>query len=183
MAIPSFNQYGVLPDDVDATLDEIENSFLVTGAGLDLPDWAAQSRKSLVDNLRTVVTIFRDVGGVKDIFVNGSFVTERESPSDIDGYFTLVDVTEWRSGEFQRRLNERDPSVTPIWTWRKEDRVSCFTPSKRPPYWCRYFVDLQPDLGLRSDILGPDGTFLTIPDAFRQVTETRTRKGIIRLVD
>lgn len=172
-----FNAIGVLGADVEATVDELEQSWLVSGAGLGIRDWDSNGRGLLARNLRIVTDQFLQAGGVREIWINGSFVEDNPSPGDIDGYFLLDDNHDWYSRNFQHRLAEIDGA----WSWASEHRRRCKSPEKKPPFWCRYKVELYPDLGISSDILGPEGTPLTYADAFRQRTSTFEPKGIIRL--
>lgn len=175
----AFGPTGVLLTDVTATLDEIRESMLVTGAGLRASEWHVQQRLELVNNLQIVVEKFKQAGGVAEIYVDGSFVEEKDSPSDIDGYFILTDDRDWISGAFQKRIALLDEPG--VWSWDKNDRRRCQSFVEKPPFWCRYRVELYPDLGLPSDIMGPDGRFLPYSEAFRQRTDTMEPKGIIRL--
>jgi hypothetical protein len=174
-----FNGAGLLPHDVESSVPELLNSWLVTGAGLAIPDWAPALRRQLVENLGVVVEKFRQAGGVREIWINGSFVENAPAPGDIDGYFVLEDVREWRSRAFQERLALYDEPG--VWSWAPADRRRCRSPEGKPPFWCRYHVELYPDLGRPSDIEDQHGTLLGYPDAFRQHTATYERKGIVRL--
>lgn len=65
----------------------------------------------LVNNLEILVNQLYIVG-IDEIFIDGSFVEDKASPSDIDGYFvtnpyTLPDIV--------RELNKIDPYK--VWTW------------------------------------------------------------------
>lgn len=175
----SFTGAGLLPHDVQTTLEDLEASWLVSGVGVPLDDWSVDLRRDLVQNLRRVVELFEAAGGVDELWINGSFVEQNPAPGDIDGYFTLLDPKEWRSRAFQQRLELRDPG---IWTWKEQDRRQCWSPERKPPFWCKYRVELYPDLGRPSDIQAADGTFLLYRDAFRQQTRTSERKGIVKLV-
>ena len=68
------------------TLEELKDSMLVEGPGEGYPNWDAEWRAKLVENLRVLVVQLWEVG-VTEIFVNGSFVEDKEHPGDIDGYF------------------------------------------------------------------------------------------------
>ena len=48
--------------------------------------------------------------GIKEIFVDGSFVEDKDHPGDIDGYFEC-DVVEFATGNLQRELNGLDPQL------------------------------------------------------------------------
>jgi len=50
--LPAFTEDGLLPArDYPLTLDELRQSFLVSGEGVGSPAWDAASRGKLVDNL------------------------------------------------------------------------------------------------------------------------------------
>ena len=72
--IPEFNDDGYLPPGIHpATLDEIAARF---GQENELPQVQMQSLRWLVDLARRA--------GVQRIIVNGSFVTEKYEPNDVD---------------------------------------------------------------------------------------------------
>ncbi len=175
----SFNGNGVLPYDVQASPDELIASWLVTGTGLTVPNWAPAWRKTLAENLKIVAELFVKAGGVREIWVDGSFVEDNPAPGDIDGYFVLDDPKEWRNRAFVTRLAQLDKPGT--WSWKPADRRKCRSSEQKPPFWCEYRVELYPDTGLPSDIIGEHGSFLTYPQAFRQRADTFETKGIIRL--
>jgi hypothetical protein len=93
MPLPSFTTFGLLPPgDHPLTITELRQSFLVSGQGADVPTWGNSWRGQLVDNLELFVRQLWQVG-VERIFVNGSFVTGKPDPGDIDAYVecTLTD--------------------------------------------------------------------------------------------
>jgi hypothetical protein len=72
--IPDFNEHGYLPAGVHpASLDEIEAQF-----GLQ-----SEVRQVQIESLRWLVELARKAG-VRRLIINGSFVTERLEPNDID---------------------------------------------------------------------------------------------------
>lgn len=75
MTIPALKRNGELPSgEHSATLDQIESAF---GLG-------SARRKKLMKGLRAAVQNFEQAG-VRKIWVNGSFVTAKTQPNDIDG--------------------------------------------------------------------------------------------------
>ena len=86
--LPPFTDEGVLPPgDYVLTLDEVAESPLVHGPGdRHYPNWDRSWRKKLVENLAVLVRQLWLVG-IREIFVDGSFVEDKEHPNDIDGYF------------------------------------------------------------------------------------------------
>lgn len=73
-AIPEFDSNGNLPPgEHRATLKDIETKFTWT-----------QKRKKLFDGLEKAVKNLRDAG-VWQIYIDGSFTTTKDDPSDVDG--------------------------------------------------------------------------------------------------
>ena len=58
--------------------------------------------------------------GIDRIFVDGSFVEEKDHPNDIDGYFEC-DVRYFASGQLQRDLNALEGAD--VWTWDPARRI------------------------------------------------------------
>ena len=87
--LPAFTTAGVLPPgDYDMTLEELKRSELVLGYGdsKDHSTWDAAWREHLVNNLEILFGQLQKVG-VMEVFVDGSFVEDKDHPNDIDGYF------------------------------------------------------------------------------------------------
>ena len=176
---PCFTADGVLPEGAFAlTLDEIRESMLVTGPGPDYPHWDTDWRRQLVDNLEVLVRELWEVG-VTEIFIDGSFLEDKDHPNDIDG-----DWREFVSGALQDRLNQLDPHR--IWTWDPAERRPYRSyPKKQLPMWHQYRVELYPHLpGL---IAGHDryGNPLEFPAFFRTsrrpLPSGATQKGIVEI--
>jgi hypothetical protein len=109
------------PGEFPLSLAELSRSFLVEGPGDPDRHWDAGWRRKLVENLGLLLDQLWQVG-ITEIFVDGSFVDDKEHPNDIDGYFEC-ELTRLASGELQRELNLLDPHK--IWTW---------DPASRRPY-------------------------------------------------
>jgi hypothetical protein len=178
MLLKSFNEDGFLPEDYGATFQEIRQSLLVLGPERPQPTWDVSRRRWLLDNLEILVRQLWAVG-IERIHVNGSFVTDKDKPGDIDACFEC-DYTELRSGRLAKRLNDAAPEK--IWTWFYEDRIPVPKyPKGRLPMWVKYRVEIFP--------YGPDwpagvfidGTLVPFPDAFRRVKNSDKRKGILLL--
>lgn len=87
MPLPMFTPDDVLPvGDYELTLDELRHSHLVTGQDNPSENWDVQWRYELVMNLTVMAQQLWQVG-VSNIFVDGSFVENKDHPNDIDGYF------------------------------------------------------------------------------------------------
>jgi len=75
MPLPDFNEAGELPPgEHEATLDEIEQRFGRANA----------RRRRLMDGLRRAAANLADAK-VRKIWVDGSFITNKATPNDIDG--------------------------------------------------------------------------------------------------
>jgi hypothetical protein len=179
MAIAAFTSEGLLPPfDHTATLDEVRASYLVIGAGVNSPTWDKKWRAHLVDNLEVLVGQLWTVG-IDQIFIDGSFVEEKDHPNDIDGYFEC-DRRAFMQGTIKDALNDLDPYK--IWTWDVASRRKHRSSAKAQlPMWYRYRVELYPHLGqigLR-DEHGHDQQF---PAAFRRTRGDGRPKGIVKIV-
>ena len=179
--VPGFTAEGLLPPgEYLLTLEELRRSPLVLGPG-DLglyPNWDARWREKLVANLAILVRQLW-TAGITEIFIDGSFVEDKDHPNDIDGYF-VCDLRRLASGDLQRELNVLDPYQ--IWTW---------DPATRRPYrgypkrqllmWHQYRVELYPHYGQLCGIRDKYGHELEFPSAFRQSRRDGKPKGIVKV--
>jgi hypothetical protein len=76
--------------------------MLVEGPEEGYPDWDSEWRMKLVENLEIMIGQLRRVG-ITEIFVDGSFVEDKDHPNDIDGYFEC-DVVEFATGTYRWSL-------------------------------------------------------------------------------
>lgn len=88
MKLPqSFNEHGLLPPgDYEMTLQELKNSMLIKGLSRPTEEtgqWDIAWRGKLVDNLEILLKQIWQVG-VTDIFINGSFVEDKDHPNVIN---------------------------------------------------------------------------------------------------
>ncbi len=177
--LPSFTTEGVLPiGDYALTLEELRQSHLVTGHGNASPNWDSGWRAELVDNLAILASQLWAVG-IAEIFVDGSFVEDRDHPGDIDGYF-VVDPSRLAGRKLEQELNRFDPYQ--IWTWNPQKRIVPPSGGKpQLPMWIQYRVELFPHFpGLYSGITDQYGNQLSFPAAFRK-SRLFQPKGIIAL--
>lgn len=131
----------------------------------------------LIDNLAIMAGHLWRLG-IHDIFLNGSFVEEKASPNDIDGYF-YCPMSYFRMGHLQRDLQQLDP----VWTWVNNSRTKDPNSTKlQLPMWHKYRVELWPEAINHSGIKGSLGEDLPFSAAFRQRRTTYEQKGIIQLV-
>src|ERR1700732_4902670 len=86
-SLPPFTLDGVLPPgDYALSLAELGTSTLVTGSTNGSTTWDVPWRTRLVRNLGVMAAQLWQVG-ITAIFVDGSFVEDKDHPNDIDGYF------------------------------------------------------------------------------------------------
>jgi hypothetical protein len=179
MALPTFTADGLLPPgDFELTLHELRSSLLVAGPGADCPGWDSSWRARLVDNLEVLVKQLWQAG-IREVFIDGSFVEDKDHPNDIDGYF-VCELRELASGELQRKLNLLDPHK--VWTWDpRERRPYRGYPKKQLPMWHHYRVELYPHVGQLSGIRDQFGNELEFPSAFRQSRRDGRSRGIVKI--
>lgn len=177
--LPDFNPDGCLPaGDYELTLDELRRSRLVVAPAREYPEWDGAWRSKLVDNLEILVKQLWQVG-VTDIFIDGSFVENKDHPNDIDGYFRC-DPHEFSLVQLRQELNRIDPHG--IWTWEHDSRRTYRRYSKpQLPMWHQYRVELYPHRGQPSGIKDEYGNNLTIPAAFRRSRLTGQPRGIVKI--
>ena len=119
--LPQFDDDGLLPPgDYALTLEQLSVSHLVAGPidQSQYPNWDEPWRRKLTDNLSILVHQLWQVG-IESIFVDGSFVEDKEHPNDIDGYFQC-ELSRLASGALERDLNLLDPHK--VWTWDPASR-------------------------------------------------------------
>lgn len=179
MPIPLFLSEGRLPEgDHLVTLEELRESFLVTGPPNRSLTWDTEWRRWLVDQLSILVRQLWSVG-ITDIFIDGSFVEDKDHPNDIDGYFECR-FEQVVSGDLVKALNAIDPYK--IWTWNSTTRRSHPDVSHRQlPMWHQYRVELYPHYGQGSGIIDRFGHELTFPAAFRKTRSGRKSRGIVKI--
>lgn len=179
--LPPFTADGLLPaNDYALTIDELRDSLLVAGPQQSSGEshWDGPWRRKLVDSLSILVAQLWQVG-ITEIFVNGSFVEDKDHPNDIDGYF-VCDRLFLASGELERQLNLLDPHK--VWTWDPATRRPYRGyPKKQLPMWHQYRVELYPHVGQVSGIRDRRGHELEFPAAFRQSRRDGQPKGIIKI--
>ena len=177
--LPAFTAEGTLPPgDYMLTLSELRASILVSGPS-SYPNWDRAWRGQLVDKLEVLAGQLWQVG-IVDIFVDGSFVEDKEHPNDIDGYF-VCDRMELASGRLQQQLNLLDPHK--VWTWDPATRRAYRGyPKKQLPMWHTYRVELYPHVGQPSGIRDKYGNELEFPSAFRLSRRNGMPRGIVKVI-
>ena len=180
--LPTFTPAGVLPPgDYPLTLDQLQDSILVLGPGSPRqhPAWDAAWRHSLIQNLSILVRQLWTVN-ITDIFINGSFVEDKDHPNDIDGYFVCQEH-QVLTRSLHRDLNAIDPAK--CWTWdHAARRAFRGYPKKQLPMWHSYRVEFYPHwpgLVAGRDAQGHD---LEFPSWFRKRRDNAQPKGIIQII-
>lgn len=185
MPIPqAFTKDGVLaPGTYPATFSDIRSSILVNGNSS--PTWDKVWRDHLLTQAEILVKQLWSVG-IDDVYLDGSFVEDKEHPNDIDGYFdphlsamNSTDMTAF--GGMVSKLNNIDPHKIWIWDHRSRKQVNGFG-KKQLPMWIFYRVELYPHLNTGSGILDQFGNDQTFPAAFRQSRHNFIPKGIVKVV-
>jgi len=175
--LPPFDSRGLLPvGDHILTFDELRHSHLVTGNG-NGPTWDTTWRSSLVDGCETLVRQLWQAG-VTTVVLDGSFVEDKDHPSDIDGYF---DCDLLQLAQLMQTLNALEGHGS--WTWNAAlRRLDAATGKQQLPMWHRYHTELYPNYQQQSGIVDRDGFPLLFPSAFRQQRATGERKGVLLIV-
>jgi len=162
-----FTEKGLLPKgDYALTIDELLDSMLVSGPSPTPIEWDTKWRRKLVINLAILTNQLWSVG-IKNIFIDGSFVEDKNHPNDIDGYFECG-IREFIS--LVPKLNSMDPHK--CWDWSTADK---------PRTWEIYRIELYPHYGQLCGIDDITGQELQFPAAFRQSREFEP-KGIVKLI-
>lgn len=179
MNLPAFTPKGMLPPgDFELSLQELRESHLVKPPGRGYKNWDQHWRARLVDSLEVVAGQLWRVG-ITEIYLDGSFVENKDHPHDIDGYF-VCSLEDLRTGRLVRDLNLLDPFQ--VWTWDPKARRACSdSPKRQLPMWHQYRVELYPHYGQSSGILDEFGNELEFPAAFRKSRRLHAPRGIVKL--
>jgi len=137
-------------------------------------------RHRLVANAELLVRELWEVG-IANVFLDGSFVEDKDHPNDIDGYFECS-IEQLKSGELVSVLNQQ--SETKVWTWDPQSRRSYPGYAKlQLPMWHQYRVELYPHaVGILSGMQDEWGNDIEFPAAFRRSRRDGHPRGIIKVV-
>jgi hypothetical protein len=173
-----FEPSGLLPAGTFlATLAELRTSVLVRGTATTGTAWDFTWRLHLVAQLEVLVRDLWQVG-IEQIFVDGSFCTDKPRPGDIDGYF-VTSLLSWPSQAAKLR------ALRSAWSWDPRDMLPATNGKPKLPMWHEHRVELFPVydppfrdqsfLGTRT-AQGP----VFIDDFFR-LTRSHEPKGIVQI--
>ncbi len=179
--LPNFTSAGLLPTGTyPVTFGEIRQSLLILGPRTACSEaWDRPWRERLLDRAEILVGQLSRLG-LSEIFLDGSFVEEKDHPNDIDGYFEC-ELEYHASGALEHDLNMMDPYK--VWTWdphsRRPHRDSA---KKQLPMWHRYRVELYPHT--TATLFGADqhGNGIQFPATFRRQRSTGDEKGILKIL-
>ena len=100
------------------------------------------------------------------IYVDGSFIEEKDHQNDIDGYFRC-ELSDLASGTLTQDLNKLAPNI--VGTGAPASRSASANSTKRKlPMWRSYRVELYPHVGQLSGIKDKLGNDLQFPSAFKK---------------
>ncbi len=122
------------------TAPEIEISILIKNPARD--SWDGEWRFQLLQNFLVLAGELWQVG-ITEIFIDGSFVEEKDRPNDIDGYFEC-ELKHFVHKQLHRKLNALNEHK--VWTWARQDMEHDPETGKRVlPMRRLYGVELFPD--------------------------------------
>ncbi|HEX9936333.1 MAG TPA: hypothetical protein VGB15_04400 [Longimicrobium sp.] len=176
-----FDVRGLLPPgEYEVTFAQLRESLLVRGPRTEVPHWDAGWRRHLTEQAEILVDQLWAVG-IRDVYLDGSFVEDKPHPNDIDGYFAC-DPQPLASGALTAALNVLDPRK--VWTWDPRSRTPYRGYAKKQlPMWHAYRVELYPHFGQGSSgIRDRFGNELSFPAAFRLRRSTDEPKGIVKIL-
>ncbi len=173
-----FNARGFLPPgDHPMTLAGLRRSILVVGPP-GRESWNRNWREWLIDRFGRLVVQLRGVG-VHEIYVGGSFASDKDHPGDLDGYFAC-DRASYKTRALHKELNILGPFRD--WTWRDEDRRPARDGRWKLPLWHHCRVELFPHHGqTQTGFFDDRGNDVDLPTMFRMVRGTPEPRGVVRI--
>lgn len=154
------------------TLAALRQSPLVRGFGAG-GAWDESWRSTLVDHLRVLCLQLWSVG-VTDVFIDGSFCTDKAHPGDIDGYYACD-----HSSQRPKLL-----ALDPIWDMgkRRPNRIG----QPKPLMWHQYRIELFPLFAPPFEFFsraatGSHGQPIFFDEFFRH-SRAGTPRGIVRVL-
>ena len=119
--LPEFNNHGFLPEGVhSATLDEFQQRF-------GFNRW----RQQLLQNLDELINVASRAGAVR-IIIDGSFVTDKETPGDIDAVLIVSDDFDAHTQDAQMLAQAKTRFNTHLFIEREQNQ-------ERINLWLEFF--------------------------------------------
>lgn len=144
VAIPQLNEHGLLPTGVHpCTLDELEQRFDGGGFGTH--------RYNLILKLRRYVPLVKASNLVAWLGIDGSFVTSKDQPGDIDILLVLH-----ADHDYARVLTqEQSQPLSKKWVGSRFEFDVFSAPEGTPPCaeWLEFFMQVKGKPDLRKGIL------------------------------
>lgn len=111
--IPDFNENGYLPKGIHiATMKEIKQRF----------GMSTTKRRDLFKRFKSLVNLLRKhKKNIKILLLNGSFVTNKESPEDLDCVLIVKDDFDFCSPEARQLLDAKRLFNTDVVTFTEQD--------------------------------------------------------------
>lgn len=133
MAIPDWNEFGLLPEGVhDSDFGEIAQRLAFN-----------DHRASLVRGLGRALDWLRTMPPARSLIVDGSFVTDKALPSDIDAVAMIGNLTERNQREWVRAWQPKHSEL------KEQLRVDLYpTVENRGHNFSAYFQYLRPEEAL-----------------------------------
>ena len=170
----------LLPGDYPLTLEQLSSSMLVLGASDRATTWDSGLADGSSSGIWACSSISSGRRAVSEVFIDGSFVEDKDHPNDIDGYF-VCELSRLASGELERSLNLLDPCK--CWTWDPAQRRPFLGyPKKQLPMWHEHRVELYPHFGQLSGLRDQYGNELEFPSAFRLSRRDGKLRGIVQVI-
>jgi predicted nucleotidyltransferase len=143
--LPIFNEHGVLPEGVwDCTIDEFISRFAIFTA--------SDVRIRLFAKLEELLADISRINYVCEIIVDGSYVTAKDEPNDIDIIISL-----------EEKFTETEP---PFWIINTLDSTRLSR---------KYQFDVK-------IVIFESETYFEYLDFFQNVRQSKVRKGVVRLM-
>ena len=133
MPIPEWNEFGVLPSGIhDCAIDEIEQQL-----GFN------DHRATLIRGLRRTLEWLETMPPIESLILDGSFVTDKAAPSDIDAVAMIGNLTDRHQRDWIRTWQPQH------WPLKDQNRVDLYpTAVGNGNNFSAYFQYIKPEEAL-----------------------------------
>ena len=178
-AMLEFDGRGMLaPGDHPMTLEGLRRSLLVVGPP-GRESWNRAWREWLLDRFEVLAGQLWGVG-IEQIYLGGSFASDKDHPGDLDGYF-MCERAAYKTRALHRALNDIGPFRR--WTWKAEDCRPTRDGRPKLPLWHHHRVELFPYYGqIQTGFFDLDRTDIDLPTLFRMARATQEPRGVVRVL-